>query len=73
MLDDELLGTGGSYEESYRDYEIFIGRNADRWRGGFEWSVCREDAELEAGLAFTVDDALSEARQAVDAIAKNTM
>ena len=62
----ELLAN--SHEEIYLDHEIYIQPNRDTYRGGFEWCVCRADVELDAGLDFTVEDALKQARSAVDAL-----
>lgn len=56
------------YEEVFRKFEIFIEPNPDDYRGGFAWSVCRGENELECGLAFTKNDALSEARKAIEKI-----
>lgn len=57
-----------NYEETYEGRSIFVGPNRDAYRGGFEWSVCKDDVELESGLEFSVDEALKAARQAVDAM-----
>ena len=55
-----------SYEEIFRGVEIYIEANPDRYRGGFTWSVCRDENELDTGLAFTKNDALAEARKAIE-------
>lgn len=57
---------GESREESYVGYLIFIEPNHDRYRGGFEWSVCKGDVEFQTGLEFSVDEALNAARHSVD-------
>lgn len=59
-----------SYEEEYFGYEIYVEKNRDQYRGGFEWSVCKDESELDVGLAFSVNDALTEARKFVDSIRK---
>lgn len=40
------------YEEELNGYTIFIDVNPDRWRGGFIWSVCKDDVELVSGIEF---------------------
>lgn len=40
------------YEEELNGYTIFIDVNPDRWRGGFIWSVCKDDVELDSGIEF---------------------
>lgn len=57
-----------SYEEVYLDYEIYVQPDRDPYRGGFEWVVCRNGEELEAGLDFSIADAVTQARSAVDAM-----
>ncbi len=57
-----------NYEETYAGRSIFVEPNRDPYRGGFEWSVCKDDVELESGLEFTVDEALKAARKSVDAM-----
>lgn len=53
-------------EEEYKTYTIHIEKNPDQWRGGFIWSVCKEDEELETGLDFTVETAREEAQRSID-------
>jgi len=63
-MDEKLIEIPGqSYEESYLGFMIFIEPNPDRYRGGFEWSVCENNIELECGLDFSVGDALSAAKK----------
>lgn len=57
-----------SYEETYVGHAIFVEPNRDPYGGGFEWSVCKDDIELECGLDFTVDEALKSARKYVDGV-----
>ena len=57
-----------SFEEVYLNHEIFIRPNPDSYRGGYEWCVCCDGLELEVGLEFSVDEALIQARSAVNAI-----
>lgn len=59
---------GGTYEEPYAGYMIFIEPNRDRYRGGFEWSVCRDDIELQSGLEFSIEEALKVSRKFVDSM-----
>lgn len=55
----------GDLEETYQGYEIYITPNPDYWRGGFEWSICKNADNLDNGLAFSVADALIEAQQSI--------
>ena len=55
-----------SYENIYRGVEIYIEANPDRYRGGFTWSACRDENELDCGLAFTKNDALAEVRKTIE-------
>ncbi|WP_351088220.1 hypothetical protein [Shewanella sp. S1-49-MNA-CIBAN-0167] len=56
---------GDSYteiiEETIDGFDIYIEPNPDQYRGGYAWSVSKNDDELETGLVFTLDDAVSEA------------
>lgn len=65
---DSVDATAESYEEEYFGYEIYVEKNRDKYRGGFEWSVCKDENELDAGLAFSVDDAIAEARKFTDSV-----
>nr|WP_315485228.1 hypothetical protein [uncultured Undibacterium sp.] len=58
-----------SYENIYRSVEIYIEANPDHYRGGFAWSVCREENELDSGLALTEDEAMAEAQRAIEDMA----
>ena len=58
-----------TYEELYRGYEIYIEPNRDPYREGFEWSACKDETEHDLGLSFSIADAVSEARKAVDKLA----
>lgn len=53
---------------TYFGYEIYVEKNRDRYRGGFEWFVCKDENELDVGLAFAISDALAEARKFVDSV-----
>jgi hypothetical protein len=55
----------GAYEEIFHGYEIYVISNPDRWRGGFEWSICKDNCEIESELVFCVDDAIKNAREVV--------
>ena len=66
MSEGDIVTMGDSHEEPYAGYTIFIEPNRDRYRGGFEWSVCKDDVEFQSGLEFSVNDALKAARQSVD-------
>lgn len=56
------------YQEVYFDYEIFIEPNRDQHRGGFQWFVCRDGIELNAGIDFTLEAALQQSKIYVDSI-----
>jgi hypothetical protein len=45
---------------------IYIEANSDHYRGGFVWSVCRDENELDCGLALTEDEAMAEAQRAIE-------
>jgi hypothetical protein len=65
MKNESIESVTGSYEEIFLDHEIYIEPNRDPYRGGYEWSVCKGGVELDAGLQFAVDDALSRAKEVV--------
>ena len=65
---DSVDPTADSYEEEYFGYQIYIEKNRDRYGGGFEWFVCKDENELDVGLAFAVSDALAEARKFADSV-----
>jgi hypothetical protein len=58
------------YEEIHLGYEIEIDANPDQYRGGFAWSVSKDECEFDCGLANSVQDALNEAHSAI-AVLKN--
>jgi hypothetical protein len=68
MDNKQIESVVNSYEEIFLDHEIYIQPDRDPYRGGFEWSVCREGVELEAGLEFSIDDALIKAQGVVTAL-----
>jgi hypothetical protein len=49
-------------EEVFERYQIHIVNNPDRYRGGYEWSVSKDNEMLDSGLAFNVEDAILEAK-----------
>lgn len=55
-----------SYDNIYRGVEIYIEANPDHYRGGFAWSLCREENELDCGLALTENEAMAEAQRAIE-------
>ena len=71
MEDNQIGSITNTYEEIYLGHEIYIEPNRDPYREGFEWSVCKDDVEIDSGLAFSIADALEEARKIVDAAAKS--
>ena len=68
MAESHIESLTNSYEEIFLDHEIYIQPDRDPYRGGFEWSVCREGVELDAGLEFSIDDALKKAQVVVTAL-----
>jgi hypothetical protein len=68
MKQPQIESITGSYEEVFREYEIYISPNRDPYGGGYEWSVCKNENEFEAGLEFSVDAALNSARLAVNKV-----
>ena len=61
----------GTYEETYLSHTIYIEPSRDPYREGFEWAVCKDQVEIEAGLAFSIASAIKEARTATDKAAKS--
>lgn len=57
-----------THEETYKGYAIFIENSADRYRGGYEYTVSDGDEEIESGLVFTIEDSISEARAFIDSL-----
>lgn len=61
----------GSIEEKFESYEIYIENNPDHYRGGYEWSVCKDDEMLDSDLAFSIESAITEAKDSILALDKN--
>ena len=70
MKDKPTVSINNTYEEIYREHEIYIEPNRDSYLEGFEWSVCKDEIELATGLAFSIADSLEEARKTVDRVMK---
>ena len=68
MDESPIESLTNSYEKIFLDHEIYIQPDRDPYRGGFEWSVCRDGVELDAGLEFSIDDALKKAQGVVTAL-----
>lgn len=66
MQDSPESSITNSYEELYRGFEVYVAPDRDPYRGGFEWSVCKNETEYDAGLTFSIADAITAAREAVD-------
>lgn len=47
-----------TYDEIFRDHEIYIEPNPDRYRGGSAWVVCKDEFELDSGLAWMLHKSL---------------
>ncbi|GGP52274.1 hypothetical protein [Shewanella saliphila] len=57
MFDDSYTQV---IEETINGFDVYIEPNPDQYRGGFVWSVSKEDAELDSELAFSINDAFIE-------------
>ena len=68
MAESRIESLTSSYEEIFLDHEIYIQPDRDPYRGGFEWSVCRNGVELDVGLEFSIDDDLKKAQGVVTAL-----
>lgn len=55
-----------THEEVFRDHEIFIEPNPDRYRGGSAWSVSKDDLEIDCGLEPSPAEALAAAYAAIE-------
>lgn len=53
-------------ETEYLGYTIHIEKNPDRYRGGYEWAVCKDSVEWDCGLSFSESDALASAIKSID-------
>ncbi|MBC3832274.1 hypothetical protein H8K33_12185 [Undibacterium amnicola] len=63
---ENIEGDRRSYDNIYRGVAIYIEANPDHYRGGFAWSLCREENELDCGLALTENEAMAEAQRAIE-------
>lgn len=54
-----------SYEDEFLGYSIYVEVSADRYNPAFSWSVCKDNIEYDSGLAFSKEDAISEAQASV--------
>ena len=68
MAEGSIKMTRLRYEEAYSGHMIFIEPNRDPYREGVEWSVCKDDVEIERVLEFSDEAALDAARKRADAI-----
>ncbi|QYK05551.1 hypothetical protein [Shewanella zhangzhouensis] len=50
------------------DWRIYIAPNPDRYRGGFIWSIVKDDGIWDEGLAWSTNEAESDAIAAITAI-----
>lgn len=50
----ELKEADTSQTIEMAEYEIHIEANPDTWLGGYVWSVCLKDVELDSGLEFSL-------------------
>ena len=68
MDESFMKSLNNSHEEIFLDHEIYIQPNSDPYRGGFEWSICRNGVELDVGLDFSINDALKQAKGVITAL-----
>ena len=59
---EQLIGT---IEEDFEGYKIYIESSSDYYRGGYEWSICKGDELLDSDLAFSINDAISDAQKSI--------
>jgi hypothetical protein len=62
MWDDSYTAV---IEETINGFEVYIEPNPDQYRGGYLWSVSKNNEELDTGLAFTVEDAFKNIHQTI--------
>ena len=60
----------GSIEEEFEGYEIYIENNPDDYRGGYEWSVCKDDEMLVSDLAFSIESGITGPKDFILALKK---
>jgi len=61
----------GSIEEEFEGCKIYIENNPDHYRGGYEWSVSKDNEMLDSGLAFSTESAITEAKDSILALNNN--
>lgn len=64
----KLKEAGTSQIIEMADCEIHIEANPDTWRGGYVWSVCLGDVELDSGLEFSFCLAQSSAEKCISGL-----
>ncbi|BDM66248.1 hypothetical protein NFHSH190041_37000 (plasmid) [Shewanella sp. NFH-SH190041] len=60
-------------ETTYKAFSIYIEPNADRYSGGFEWSVSLNDEIISDGLAWSESDAEAAAKAFADSYKKTQL
>ena len=58
----------GYIEEVIDDIVIWIEPDPDHYRGGYVWSVSRDQTELDCGLSYSPESARSDAKKVVSAL-----
>lgn len=61
-----------SHEEDFMGYTIYVEESADRYNSGFNWSVCKDEIEFESGVSFSIDYAVSDAKEAIKTLIDNS-
>ena len=52
-------------EETIDGFDIYIEPNPDQYRGGFVWSVSKNNEEIDCGLVFSINDGLSQIHNSI--------
>ncbi|MBB1425319.1 hypothetical protein H5181_02460 [Shewanella sp. SG44-2] len=47
-------------EDTIDGFDIYIEPNPDQYRGGYIWSVSKNNEELDTGLVFSIDNAFED-------------
>ena len=59
------------HEIALGDWRIYIEPNPDRYRGGFIWSIVKDDGIWGDGIAWTTEEAESAAIKAMTSIQRS--
>jgi hypothetical protein len=56
MWDDSYTAV---IEDTINGFEVYIEPNPDQYRGGYLWSISKDGEELDTGLEFSLEHALT--------------